>query len=62
MWGRLSDRYGRKPFLLLGIFGLALSFFLFALATKLWMLFAARIIGGFYRRQRCRPQWHTLPM
>ncbi|AST07822.1 tetracycline resistance MFS efflux pump [Anoxybacillus flavithermus] len=47
MWGRLSDRYGRKPFLLLGIFGLALSFFLFALATKLWMLFAARIIGGF---------------
>ncbi|WP_461202535.1 MFS transporter [Anoxybacillus sp. TBDG-1] len=47
MWGKLSDRYGRKPMLLIGIFGLALSFFLFALATKLWMLFAARIIGGF---------------
>ncbi|OKO89833.1 hypothetical protein BRO54_3242 [Geobacillus proteiniphilus] len=46
MWGNLSDRYGRKPMLLVGIFGLALSFFLLAVATKLWMLFAARIIGG----------------
>lgn len=41
MWGNLSDRYGRKPMILIGISGLALSFFLFALATKLWMLFAA---------------------
>ncbi len=32
--------------LLVGIFGLALSFFLLAAATTLWMLFAARIIGG----------------
>lgn len=47
MWGNLSDRYGRKPMILIGISGLALSFFLFAMATKLWMLFAARIIGGF---------------
>ncbi|UPT59592.1 MFS transporter [Geobacillus thermoleovorans] len=46
MWGKLSDRYGRKPMLLVGIFGLALSFFLLAVATTLWMLFAARIIGG----------------
>lgn len=46
MWGRISDRIGRKPVLLIGIFGLALSFFLFAISTELWMLFAARIIGG----------------
>ena len=46
MWGRLSDRYGRKPILLIGIFGLTISFFLFAISTELWMLFAARIIGG----------------
>lgn len=47
MWGRISDRIGRKPVMLLGIAGLAVSFFLMAISTKLWMLFAARIIGGF---------------
>nr|WP_205092203.1 MFS transporter [Thalassobacillus pellis] len=47
MWGRISDRIGRKPVIALGIAGLALSFFLMALSTQLWMLFAARIIGGF---------------
>lgn len=47
MWGRISDRVGRKPIILTGIFGLAVSFFLMALSSKLWMLFVARIIGGF---------------
>ncbi|MCH1626518.1 MFS transporter [Ferdinandcohnia quinoae] len=46
MWGRISDRVGRKPVIMIGIFGLALSFFLTAVSTSLWMLFAARIIGG----------------
>ncbi|UFT99298.1 MFS transporter [Radiobacillus kanasensis] len=46
MWGRLSDRIGRKPIMMIGIFGLALSFFIMALSTNLWMLFVARIIGG----------------
>lgn len=47
MWGRISDRIGRKPVMMLGIAGLAFSFFMMAIATQLWMLFAARIIGGF---------------
>lgn len=47
MWGRISDRIGRKPVIMIGILGLSLSFFLMALSTELWMLFAARIIGGF---------------
>lgn len=47
MWGRISDRIGRKPVIMIGILGLAVSFFLMALSTELWMLFAARIIGGF---------------
>ncbi|MFS0862861.1 MFS transporter [Fredinandcohnia sp. 179-A 10B2 NHS] len=46
MWGRVSDRIGRKPVIMIGILGLSLSFFLMALSSELWMLFAARIIGG----------------
>jgi len=44
--GALSDRYGRRPVLLLGFFALALSFFVTALATELWMLIAVRLFSG----------------
>ena len=44
--GALSDRYGRRPVLLLGFCGLALNFFATALATQLWMLIAVRLVGG----------------
>lgn len=44
--GALSDRYGRRPILLLGFFGLALNFFATALATALWVLIAVRLVGG----------------
>lgn len=44
--GGLSDRYGRRPVLLIGLTGLALNFFGIALATTLWMLVAARLVGG----------------
>ncbi|WAA08739.1 MFS transporter [Fervidibacillus albus] len=47
MWGKISDRIGRKPVIMIGISGLAVSFFLMANANQLWMLFAARILGGF---------------
>ncbi|SFF17053.1 Multidrug resistance protein [Bacillus sp. OV194] len=46
IWGRVSDRIGRKPVMLIGIAGLSISFFLMAVSSQLWMLFAARIIGG----------------
>ncbi len=42
----LSDRYGRRPLLLIGFCGLALNFFVTALATSLWMLVLSRLIGG----------------
>ncbi|MFB6467326.1 MFS transporter [Cytobacillus sp. Hz8] len=46
IWGRVSDRIGRKPVIMVGIIGLSLSFFLMSISTNLWMLFIARIIGG----------------
>ena len=46
MWGRISDRIGRKPVMVIGIAGLALSFFISATADSLWVLFVARVIGG----------------
>lgn len=44
--GALSDRYGRRPVLLLGFCGLALNFFATALATSLWVLVLVRLVGG----------------
>ena len=44
--GALSDCYGRRPVLLIGFCGFALSFFLTALATALWMLIAVRLVSG----------------
>ncbi len=44
--GALSDRYGRRPVLLLGFLGLALNFLVTPLATALWMLLAVRLVSG----------------
>jgi DHA1 family tetracycline resistance protein-like MFS transporter len=44
--GALSDGHGRRPVLLLGFCGLAISFLLTALATSLWMLVAIRVVSG----------------
>lgn len=46
IWGRWSDRIGRKPIILLGLIGSCLSYLTLALATSLPILFLARIIGG----------------
>jgi DHA1 family tetracycline resistance protein-like MFS transporter len=44
--GALSDRYGRRPLLLLGIGGLGVTFLVTALAHSLWLLVAIRLLGG----------------
>ena len=49
LWGALSDRTGRKRLIIIGLIGFSLSFFLFALfMDNLPMLYASRIIGGFF--------------
>ena len=44
--GRLSDKYGRRPVLLVSILGTCAGFLILGFATTLWMLFIGRIIDG----------------
>jgi DHA1 family tetracycline resistance protein-like MFS transporter len=46
IWGRLSDRIGRRPVLLVSITGSALSYTIFAFAPSLALLFVSRIVAG----------------
>ncbi len=45
-WGRLSDRIGRRPVLLVSLAGAAAAYIWLGFADTLWMLFAARAVGG----------------
>ena len=46
IWGRWSDRTGRRRLLLMGMAGYVIAQILFGLASSLWLLYAARILGG----------------
>jgi DHA1 family tetracycline resistance protein-like MFS transporter len=46
VWGRLSDRIGRRPVILLGLFGSCVSYLVFGLANSLVVLFVSRIFAG----------------
>ena len=45
-WGRLSDKIGRKPVLIICLIGGALGYFFLGIAQDLWMIFAARAFAG----------------
>jgi len=45
-WGRISDRYGRRPTLLIGLTAAAVAYVVFAFANSLWLLFLSRLIQG----------------
>ena len=44
--GKLGDRYGRRPVLLISLFGQGIGYLIFGLGGSLWILFLGRIIGG----------------
>jgi MFS family permease len=46
LWGRVSDRYGRKPALIIGLAASAVAYVVLAYADSLWLLFVSRIIQG----------------
>jgi multidrug resistance protein len=45
-WGKISDHYGRRPLILIGLAFSALSYVLFGLATTIAVLFVSRIVQG----------------
>jgi MFS family permease len=46
IFGRLSDRYGRRPILLITVAGTAVSYLIWFFAGQFWVLLVARLIGG----------------
>jgi MFS family permease len=46
LWGRFSDRYGRRPALLVGLGAAAIAYIVFALANSLWLLLLSRVVQG----------------
>lgn len=46
VWGKVSDKYGRKPVLILGMVGLGSSMLFFGLASAIWMLYVAQVASG----------------
>jgi len=46
IWGRVSDRYGRRPALLIGLGAAAVAYVVFAYATSIWLLLLSRVVQG----------------
>jgi multidrug resistance protein len=48
VWGRVSDRVGRRPVIMVGLFGSILSYVLFGFADSMVLLFASRVAAGVF--------------
>lgn len=46
IWGRFSDRWGRRPALLIALGASAIAYVIFALSNTLWLLFLSRLVQG----------------
>ena len=45
-WGRFSDKFGRRPALMVGLTASAIAYVVFAYSDSLWLLFLSRIVQG----------------
>lgn len=48
IWGTLSDQYGRRPIILIGLGGSSIGFAIFSFSTSLWILYLARAVAGIF--------------
>lgn len=49
IWGAVSDRWGRRPVILIGLLGFCASFVVFSFALDhLWLMYASRFMGGLF--------------
>ena len=46
LMGKLGDRYGRRPVLLVSLLGQGIGYIIFGMGGALWVLFLARLVGG----------------
>jgi multidrug resistance protein len=46
VWGRASDRYGRRPMIIAGLALSALAYLVFAFAGSIWLLLVSRLVQG----------------
>lgn len=46
LWGRFSDKYGRRPALLVGLGAAAIAYVVFAFSTTIWLLLLSRVVQG----------------
>ncbi|MFN2637225.1 MAG: MFS transporter [Gemmatimonadaceae bacterium] len=46
LWGRFSDKYGRRPALLVGLTAAGIAYIVFAYATSIWLLLLSRVVQG----------------
>jgi len=46
IWGRFSDKYGRRPALLIGLTAAGIAYLVFAFANSIWLLLLSRLVQG----------------
>ena len=48
LWGQLSDKFGRRPIILISLLGASLAHLVFAVSQTYWLLFVSRLLAGVF--------------